>query len=207
MEFLVNISNVDDSYINHPENFLELEEEDFFIFSAGSTDVADGKPIPTSEQLNQAMTILPEGGESIISKIFVADMSAGIIREIKLAGRQNKRYVFCVSIEASTITEPVLELWDTNSYNTYNFQILGSGTPANSNIRGIVTTNAAPGSDSWLGKALAGGSDDNRLLLNDGDGKLLIAKDLYFNLYAKVQYNFTTDFESPKFLVKYHIGL
>lgn len=203
MKFLVNITNIDNSYIDAPSNFLELASNDYFIFTTGSADIADGKPIPISEQLNQAMTILPESGESIISKIFVADVSANIIKEIKLSGRKNKRYVFCVSFDLPTATEPLLELWDTENYNTIDFQMLGSGIPNNSSIKGIVTTSGLPG-ESWLGTPLAGSLDDNRLLLNNGDGKLNNAKDLYFNIYAKVKSNFYTAFESPRFLIKFY---
>ena len=203
MKFLVNITSTDDSYTAHPEYFLELAAGDYFIFSAGSADVADGQPIPTAAELTAALTVLPLSGTEEISKIFVADISAGIIREIPLSGQQNKRYVFCVSFYAATIDEPVLELWDTISYDTTLLQMLGAGTPANSNIRGIVTTSGLP-DGGWTGKALAGALNANRLLLNDGTGALTVAKDLYFNMYGQVRSTLVTAFENVKFLIQYY---
>lgn len=202
MKFLVNITNTDNSYASAPANFLELSTGDYFIFSKGDVNVANGLPIPTSDQLNQAMTILPISGDLEISKIFIADVSANIIREIYLSGWVNKIHVFCISFDEPTATEPVLELWDDSGYDSYLMQILGLGTPANSKIKAIVTTDDNAPGDSWVGQSLAGGTDINRLLLNGGNGKLLAPKDLYFNLYANVNSSFSTSLENPVFLVK-----
>jgi len=198
----VNISEVDDSYENHPENYLEFDpSNDYFIFSAGSVSVADGEPIPTSEQLNEAMTQLPEAGEEVIVKIFVADVSEDIIREIHLAGQQNKRYVFCVSADAATATEPVLQLWDNNLKNTFNYYVLGEGTETDSKVHGVVTTSGLPGV-AWEGIKLAGSDASHVLYLNDESGKLTEAKDLYFNVYCKVSSDFEAALENPIFYTK-----
>jgi hypothetical protein len=202
MKFLVNVSSTDSSYVVAPSNFIEIEPDDYFIFSLGSADVADGKPIPSTEQLNAAASIIPDSGIEYISKVFLADVSENLLREIHLLG-QNKRYVFCVSFDAPTATEPVLELWDNGDYDTYNFQMLGEGTPANSLIRGIMTNLGLPGED-WIGKHLAGGADDYRLLLNDGSGRLLVAADLYFNLKAEVIPTLDAAIETPRFLIKFY---
>lgn len=205
MKFLVNVSSVDSSYAVAPGNFVEIASDDYFIFSLGSADVADGHPIPITEQLNAAASIIPESGIDYISKVFLADVSENLIKEIHLFGL-NKQYVFCVSFDLATATEPVLELWDNGNFNTYNYQMLGAGTPNNSLIGGIVTNLGLPG-DDWIDKHLAGSADINRLLLNDGSGKVLTPVDLYFNLQAEIISSLVAAIESPRFLIKFYYVL
>lgn len=202
MTFLVNISETDDSYANHPENFIEIDpSNDYFIFSDGSTAVADGEAIPSSDELNEAMTILPLSGEEYISKIFLADVSENLLREIHLSGNQNKRYVFCVSCDAATSTEPLLQLWDNSLKNSFDYQILGEGEERDSNIKGVVTTSGLPGVD-WEGIKLAGDDESHILKLNNGSGKLTEATDLYFNIKARVLADFSDALETPIFYIK-----
>jgi len=201
MKFLVNTTLTDLSYSAAPANFLEVAIGDYFIFSQGSVNVADGQSIPTEEELNQALLIIPNSGSIIIPKIFIADISAGIIKEIKLQSA-NARYVFCVSFDAQTGTEPVFEVWDASG-NTYTSQILGLGTPNNSYVRGVLTNLGLPGVN-WLGTPLAGDLSANHLLLNNGLGRLLVATDLYFNLKASINSTFNTQLETPKMYIKFY---
>jgi len=201
MKFLVNTTLTDLSYSAAPANFLEVALGDYFIFSTGSANVADGQPIPTEEELNQALLLIPNSGSTLILKMFVADISAGIIREIKLQSA-NAQYVFCASFDAQTGTEPVFEVWD-GSGNTITSQILGLGIPNNSYIKGVLTNLGLPGVN-WLGTPLAGDLSANRLSLNDGLGRLLVATDLYFNLKAYINSVFITKLETPKMYIKFY---
>ena len=86
---------------------------------------------------------------------------------------------------------------------TVDSYALGEGTPANSNVKGVLTTDALPGAD-WTGSALAGSSDGYFLYLNNENGALTGAKDLYCNLKVIVPANFSNAFaETPVFVVKY----
>ena len=201
MNFYVNVTETDQPYSTHPGNYIEVDELDSFIFSQGNDTVKDGNPIPSEEELNEAFTIIPDEGSSQIQKIFLADESANLLREIKLAGA-NSQYVFLCNFTENTQWEPTFELWDSVEYDSYDYQILGSGTPNNSAIEGVITTSVLPGID-WVGKKLAGGLDINRLLLNEGAGKIITPTACYFNLKAYIKSTFNSAYENPVFLIKY----
>lgn len=201
MKFLVNVTNNDISYSVNPSNFIEVAPTDYFIFSQGSAIVADGQPIPSEGDLNQALIIVPGIGDTLIPKLFLADISTNLLREIKLQS-QNAQYVFCTSFTEETGDEPVLELWDNVSGNTITSQILGSGIAGNSNIKGIITTYSLPGVN-WIGSPLAGAS--YRLLLNSGLGRILSPIDLYFNLKALINTSYITKLETPRLFLKFYI--
>lgn len=181
LKFLINNSNTDDSYANHPENFIEVDEDaDELIFSGGSVDVADGQAIPTEEELNRAATLYDAISDVIVSKYFLASIGLGLLKEVKLAGNQNKRYVFCASFDGATATEPLLEAWDNENLNTVLLNCLGNGSPSQSWFRAKCTTDGLPLPD-WAGTHLAGSGASYHVLLNNGGGALSGAKDLYFN--------------------------
>lgn len=156
---------------------------DVFIFSQGSgagLGVSDGDAIPSEAILNRYAVVLDAVNPVTVPKYFLSDFSAGILKEIKLAGNQNKQYVFNANFDGATATEPQLEAWDTNDMNSYVSVALGSGTPNSSWYKAIATTTSLPGVD-WVGTPLGGDDPTNILLLNEGSGALSAAKDLYFN--------------------------
>jgi len=131
--------------------------------------------------------IIPSSGSNEAEKTFLMDDSAGIFDQIPLAGTINggqdggdTRYVFCIYFDGATAGIPYLEAWDDNTHSTYSHNFLGDGTPANSSLLGITTTNGSPGSDTWAGTPLAGSGSSNRLELDTA--ALTGAKNLYFNL-------------------------
>jgi hypothetical protein len=175
---------------------------DSIIFSNGSDVVADGQPIPSDSALNQAGIVISIV-DLVVPHYFLADISEDLLKEIHLAGNQNKRYVFGFNFDGPTASEPVLELWDDATYSTVNLDSLGAGDPESSWWRGIVTTNGAPGSN-WVGSKLAGASETHFLLLNGGNGALTGAATLYCNLKVIVPANYTSaGADKPVFAIKY----
>lgn len=178
-------------HINHSSSDLPLDSSgvdwievdpsnDKFIFSDGSADVADGEAIPNEAELNRAGVELDGGDAITVSKYFLADDSENELSEIFLAS-DNARYVFCAEFDGATATEPQLEAWDNLDMNSYTETCLGLGTPNISWYKAICTTDGLSGSE-WSGTALAGSGASNIILLNNGSGALITAKNLYFNL-------------------------
>ena len=161
--------------------FTEIDTiNDEIIFTKGNATVIDGASIPSSAQLNSSAPRIT-GVELEFAKCFLSDASAGIIKEIHNLGSANKRYVLAFDFDGSTVSEPVLELWDDSDLDSVDSVILGSGTPSSSWYRGITTTDALPGV-AWTGSRLAGSSDGHYLNLNAGNGALSAAKTLYCQL-------------------------
>lgn len=153
-------------------------DNDFLLFSAGSAVVADGQIIPSETQLNSA-GILLTGVEQIVPHYFLADNSAGILKEIHNMGSGNYRYVLAFDFDDETASIPVLEIWDNDDLDSYLNVSLGAGTPSSSFWRGICTTDALPGV-SWVGSRLAGSSAGNYLEL--ATAPLIGADTLYCQL-------------------------
>ena len=129
--------------------------------------------------------VIPDSGSNEAEKTFVMDNSLGIFNQVPLAGTTdgaqsggNKRYVCAIYFDGPTAGVPYLEAWDDDTHSTSNHNFLGGGTPANSSIKAIATTNAAPGSDTWAGTPLAGSG--SRIELDTA--ALAAAKNLYFNI-------------------------
>jgi len=184
-------------------DFVEVDtDNDYIIFSDGSTTVADGEAIPSAQALNQAGIVISDA-EQVVSKYFLADISQSELKEIHNAGNQNKRYVFAFSFNGATASEPVLEVWDNSSLNTYADYSLGASDATSSWIRGVVTTLGLPGAN-WIGSKLAGSTDGHYLELNNGSGALTVADVLYCNLKVVVPASFANaGAEAPVLCVKY----
>lgn len=177
----INNSITDSSFVAAPGNFIDVDPvNDSFIFSAGSGAVADGQPLPSATDLNRAATQLSAIADVIVSKYLLSDASAALLKEIKLAGNQNKQFVFCASFDGATASEPILEAWDDTNLNSIALACLGAGVAANSWYKAVRTTSGLPGSN-WAGIHLAGSASGNHILLNGGVGALGAAVDLYFN--------------------------
>ena len=202
---LVNTSSNDNPYSGSPSDFTEVDvDNDYLILSGGSSAVADGEPIPSETQLNQAGPLI-QATAVTISKYFLADIDAVELKQIHNMGNLNKRYVMCLSFDDATASEPVLEIWDDEDLDTNNLYSLGEGVAADSWWKGIVTTDALPGAD-WTGLALSGNSDNHFLWLNNGSGSgaLTGAKDLYCQLKVIIPANFQySAVEEPVIAVKW----
>lgn len=129
--------------------------------------------------------VIPDSGSNEAEKTFVKDASTAVFDQVPLAGTSaggqsggDKRYVFAIFFDGATAGVPYLEAWDSSSHETATNNFLGGGTAANSSIRAITTTNAAPGSATWAGTPLAG--TGSRIELDTA--ALAAAKNLYFNI-------------------------
>lgn len=183
--------------------FTEFSEgNDKLIFSAGSNVVADGEGIPSQSDLIQAGVEL-SGAEQIVSKYFLEDISAVELKEIDNMGNQDKRYVMAFDFDATTASEPVLELWDDSDLDSITDTTLGAGVASSSWWRGVVTTDGTPG-NNWTGTRLAGSGSGYYLQLNDGNGALSGADTLYCNLKIVIPASATSGGSaSPVFVVKW----
>jgi hypothetical protein len=147
--------------------------------------------------------IIPESSSIEAPKTFVKDNSAAIYDQVPLAGTTagaqsggDKRYVFAIYFDGATASIPYLEAWDSNAHATAVNNFLGGGTPANSTIRAIATTGAAPGSATWSGTPLAGVS--SRVSLDTA--LLSAAKNLYFNIKQLIPSTQTAGIDSTNVL-------
>jgi hypothetical protein len=150
----------------------------------------DGDPISGTKY----PVIIPDSGDLEAPKSFVADASATVYDQVPLAGTTNggqnggdTRYVFAIYFDGATAGIPTLEAWDDDTHATAADDFLGGGTPANSTLRAITTTNGVPGSATWSGTPLSG--TDSRIELDTA--ALSGAKNLYFNIKQVIPYDFT----------------
>lgn len=181
MNLFINNSTDELAYGESGSDWVQVDPvADFLIFSEGSDVVADGESIPEETALNRAATQLNEDNDVDVSKYFLADDSDNTLKEIKNAGNQDKQYAFCCVFDEATASEPQLEAWDNSDMSTYNDPSLGSGIPSASWYKAVNTNSGSPGAD-WTGTSLAGSGASNILLLNDGNGGLTEAGELYFN--------------------------
>ena len=187
----INNTVTDNNYATSPANFISVASDDTFIFSAGSSTVANGQPIPAQADLNRAATLLSALVDTVVAHYFLGDTSVNLLKEIYLAGNGNYRHAFCCSFDGATASEPQLEAWDDSDLDSYSLTCLGSGNPANSWYKAKCTTTTSPGT-TWAGIPLGGSGASNIVLLNDGAGALTVAKDLYFNFHVKIPAGVTT---------------
>ena len=138
--------------------------------------------------------IIPESGSIEAPKTFVNDYSANIFDQVPLAGTTdgnqdggNTQYVFAIYFDGATAGTPTLECWDDDTHLTSDDDFLGGGTPADSTILAVTTTNGVPGSATWAGTPLAG--TGSRIDLDTA--ALGGAKNLYFNIKQVIPSTFT----------------
>lgn len=203
----INHSIIDTAYADQDSavnNFIDVDDvDDIFYFGEGSDVVADGEVLPSETDLNRAAALVSAIAAVEVGKYFLGDASDGLLKEIFLAGSGNYQYVFCCSFDGDTATEPQLEAWDDDDMDSILLQTLGLGTPANSWYKGICTTTNPPGA-TWTGTPLAGSGASNVVLLNDGNGALSLATDLYFNFHIKIPAgSFTPAIANPVLAIVY----
>lgn len=143
--------------------------------------------------------IIPSSGSIEAPKTFAEDNSAGIYDQIPLAGTEegqqdggDTRYVFAIYFDGPTATVPYLEAWDSDSHNSAVDPFLGGGTPSDSTLKAIATTNASPGSTNWAGTPLCGTS--SRIQLDTG--AISTAKNVYFNIKQVIPSTFSPESNS-----------
>lgn len=138
--------------------------------------------------------IIPDSGDLEAPKTFIDDDSESIFDQVPLAGTTNgeqsggdTRYVFAIYFDGATAGIPTLEAWNDNTHAAADDDFLGGGTPANSTLKAVATTGAAPGSATWAGTPLSGVG--SRIELDAA--ALSAAKNLYFNIKHVVPNTFT----------------
>jgi hypothetical protein len=143
--------------------------------------------------------IIPEAGSLEAPKTFVDDYSASIFDQVPLAGTTdgeqsggNTRYVFAIYFDGATAGIPYLEAWNDDTHAAADDEFLGDGTPANSTLKAITTTNGLPGSATWSGTPLSG--TDSRISLDTAP--LSGAMNVYFNIKQVIPSTFTPQSDS-----------
>jgi len=195
LSVLINHSLTDSPVGSSGVDWLTIDPNyDYLLFSQGSTPgagVSDGDALPSESLKNRYAVTLDPINPVTVPKYFLADFSLNLLKEIMLAGNQNKRYVFACSFDGATATEPSLEAWDNQNLTSILSPALGGGVPSSSWYRGVVTTTGLPGTN-WSGTPLAGSGGSNLLLLNNGAGALLTAGVLYFNFKVVIPGGYLT---------------
>lgn len=135
--------------------------------------------------------IIPDSGSVEAPKTFVDDASAGVFDQVPLAGSSAggggaNRYVFAIYFDGPTSGIPYLEAWNNSSHLANDDAFLGGGTPVNSTLLAITTTNTAPAA-AWAGTPLAGLT--SRIELDTA--ALAAAKNLYFNIRQVIPSTFS----------------
>jgi hypothetical protein len=192
MQLGINYVDGDVSYTVTPADFIIMDlTNDYLIWSKSLDDLMTHEPTPT--ELNAAAEIIDPSVAVTVTKCLLMDYSHNVggsyyTHLVKGMG-ENKRYPFAFIFDDATATEPQLEAWDTSAHTTTNKHVLGAGTPANSMAKAVCTTTSLPGA-GWAGAAIAGAS--NVLLLNDGNGAIALASNLYANLKIVIPANYST---------------
>ncbi len=183
------------AYVTTPADYITLDlTNDYFIWTAGDATVKDLMTHePTSDELNAAASVISESADVTVALCLLMDYShniGGSYYTHKVLGMsENKRYVFAFSFDNVTATIPRLEAWDNSDHDSQAKNVLGAGTPANSFVKAIKTTDALPGA-GWVGTAIAGASNYVEL-----DSAVLSgAKDLYANIKIVIP----TAYATPK---------
>jgi hypothetical protein len=137
-------------------------------------DITDEDPLAS-----KSIFVIPETGSLEVPKQLIAVFSEAKYKEVFLAGSEGGRYAYGVYIDGETASVPILQAWDDEYHDSYDFEVLGAGTPANSMLKAICTTNEAPAED-WEGTPIAGSGEENSLALDTE--ALSVAKTLYWNM-------------------------
>ena len=150
---------------------------------------------------SKSVVSIPESGSQEAPRTFVDNYKESRWDRIWLAGSNadqggggNYRYSLGFYIDGTTSSAPVLQAWDSTSHSSYNLQVLGSGTPNNSMIRAISTTNGVPGNE-WAGTPLAGDGGANTVTLTTG--AVGSSQMVYFNLRLLIPSTATAFSEEP----------
>jgi len=201
MNFLVNYVDADVSYATTPADYILANlTNDYLIWTAGDDTVKDLMTHePTADELNAAASVISDSADVTIDKCLFMDYSHNVggsyYTHLVVGMGENKRYVFCFSFDGATATEPQLEAWDNTDHDSNDLEVLGAGTPNDSMIKAVCTTDALPGA-SWAGSPIAG---SNVLLLNAGNGALaaLGSGETSQELYANIKIVTPADYSTP----------
>lgn len=178
------------------------------VGSAGHSLVFTGDGVDDGDATGERDTvIIPAAGSLEVDKTFIDNGST--VEQVPLAGTDqgqqsggDNQYVFCIYFDGDTASAPYLEMWDDANHDSIALQPLGAGTPANSMVKGIVTTEGAPGSANWVGHAdaiaMAGSGNDNRLDLNTGSAIGSAGDNCYWNMCIRIPSTSTPFSSLPK---------
>lgn len=193
LDVLVNYVDAAVAKATTPADYIEMDlTNDYLIWTAGDATVKDLMTHePTSDELNTAASVISDDADVDIALCLLMDYShnvGGAYYTHKVIGMgENKRYVFCFAFDGATAMIPRLEAWDDSNHTTIAKNVLGAGTPANSFIKAVKTTDALPGA-GWTGTAIAGASNYVEL----DSAALTVAKDLYANIKIVLPQSYAT---------------
>lgn len=181
------------NYATTPADYITLDlVNDYLIWTAGDDTVKDLMTHePIASELNSAASIIDADDPITVALCLLMDYSHDVggsyYTHLVKGMSENKRYVFAFSFDNITATIPRLEAWDDDNHDSADKHVLGAGTPADSFLKAVKTTDALPGA-GWVGTAIAGAS--NYLLLDSA--VLSGAKDLYANIKVVIPADYST---------------
>lgn len=176
-------------------NWKEIDPiNDKITFLSTETDDGDDNSVKNVFKI-------PEKGAAEIPRQCVNSYRDSSWKRVYLAGSNaddggggNYRYVYGAYIDGTTNSVPILQAWDSIDLDSYDLDVLGNGTPDNSMLRAIATTNNAPG-NLWLGTPLAGDGASNSIALDSGP--ITHSKMVYWNMRLVVPSTATPFAETP----------
>ena len=204
LTLLVNYVDADVNYATTPADYIEINTTNDYLIWCDTDDVVKDlmTATPTESQLNAAAAVISEDADVEVPVCLLYDYSHDVLgayytHEVIGMG-ENKRYVFGFSFNDDTATEPQLEAWDDSDHDSTDKHVLGAGTPADSMVKAVCTTDGLPGA-SWVGTALAGDNSARILLLNNGNGALpaLESGETSQELYANIKIVIPQDYATP----------
>ena len=137
--------------------------------------------------------VIPESGSQESPRICVNDYSENKWKRVYLGGSDadgggggNYRYAFGAYISGETASAPILQAWDSTTHDSYNLEVLGGGTPSNSMLRAIATTDSTAGIE-WEGVPIAGSAEANSIALSSG--AIPSAQMVYWNMRLLIPYS------------------
>jgi len=172
-----NYVDADVTYQTTPADYITMDlVNDYLVWTEGNATVKDLMTTePTPTELNEASTIIDADDDKQVNLCLLMDYShdvGGAYYTHEVIGMgENKRYVFAFSFDGATASEPQIEAWDDENHDSTDKHVLGAGTPADSMVKAICTTDSLPGVD-WAGNPIAGSASARILELNVGNGAL-----------------------------------
>jgi hypothetical protein len=205
LTILANLVDADVNYATTPADYITLDlTNDYLIWSEDLEDLLTAEP--DTDNLNEHAVVITDV-EKMVPECLVMDYShdwggAYYTHLIKGIGL-NQRYVFAFSFDGATTNEPQLEAWDDSTHTTTAKHVLGNGTPANSMVKAICTTQGLPTADWWkdagAGTAIAGSGSTRVVKLNAEAGALdeLETGETSQELYANIAIDIPASYATP----------
>lgn len=203
LNILINLVDADHNFQDNPADFEIMDlTNDYLIWTKGDDVVKTLMTHePTESELNNAASLISDTEDVKIAKClffnYSHDRGGSYYTHLVKGMGEDKRFVYSFSFDGACASEPTLEAWDDSDHDSTDKHVLGAGTPANSMVKAVCTTDTLPGA-SWVGTAIAGDGATRKINLNNGNGALgalpsgQTTQELYANIRIQVPMGYST---------------